>query len=127
VLDAVFAPPGPRSVWLDWGLPIALAISTAVSLRLSPGRRFALTPLDLIVLFIALVVPNLPGLRGIPQGGAIAIAKVVILFYALELLSSQMVKSALWLRLAVVALIAGLLGRDWLFAAYGHGTVIAPS
>jgi UDP-GlcNAc:undecaprenyl-phosphate GlcNAc-1-phosphate transferase len=127
VLDAVVGRASHRPVWFDWGLPLALALTTAVYLRLSPDRRFTLTPLDLIVLFIALVVPNLPGLRGIPEGSAVAIAKVVVLFYGLELLSSRMAKGALWLRLGAVVLIAALLGRDWLVRAYSHGTVIAAS
>jgi UDP-GlcNAc:undecaprenyl-phosphate GlcNAc-1-phosphate transferase len=127
VLDALVAHETGRPAWLDWALPLALAAATAICLRLSPDRRFRLTPLDLIVLFVALVIPNLPGLKGIPQGSAIAIAKVVVLFYSLELLANRVAERAVWLRLGALALIVALLGRSYFLDAFGHATVIATS
>src|SRR5262249_28430071 len=53
---------------------------------LSPTRRFELTTLDLIVIFIALVLPNLPGSITLPADLPSGIAKAVILLYVVEML-----------------------------------------
>jgi UDP-GlcNAc:undecaprenyl-phosphate GlcNAc-1-phosphate transferase len=99
---------------LGWGAVAIAAIGTAVRLRLYNDRRFQLTPLDLIVLFMALVVPSLPGTLHLPHGGALAIAKLVILFYAIEMLASRVEGRALWLRLAAGSVLAGLAVRPLL-------------
>ena len=77
-------------------------------------RRFALTPLDLIVLFVALVVPSLPDTLGLPDGGALGIAKLVVLFYAMEVLVSRSRSRVLWLRIAASTLLVGLVARSLL-------------
>jgi hypothetical protein len=63
-----------------------LAFFVVASFRLSGGRRFELTTLDLLVIFVAVVVPSLPGLFGDTKLIGAALAKVVALFYALEFL-----------------------------------------
>ena len=55
-------------------------------MRLSRERRFEVTPLDLLVIFVALALPNLPGLRGAPSNLGLSVAKLVVLFYAVEML-----------------------------------------
>jgi UDP-GlcNAc:undecaprenyl-phosphate GlcNAc-1-phosphate transferase len=101
------------SAW-TWA-PILIAVgATVLRLQLSRDRRFVLTPLDLIVLFVALVVPSLPGTFALPDGGAAGIAKLVILFYALEVLVSRVDLGVLWLRVAVAMLLAGLALRPLL-------------
>lgn len=99
---------------LGWAAVAIAAIGTAVRLRLYNDRRFQLTPLDLIVLFMALVVPSLPGTLNLPHGGALAIAKLVILFYAIEMLASRAEGRGLWLRLAAGSVLAGLAVRPLL-------------
>jgi UDP-GlcNAc:undecaprenyl-phosphate GlcNAc-1-phosphate transferase len=94
---------------LDWGAILTIAVGTLLRLRLSEDRRFELTPLDLIVLFVALVVPSLPNSFALPHGGALGIAKLVILFYAVEVLVSRMEMRAVWLRLGVATVLAGLI------------------
>jgi UDP-GlcNAc:undecaprenyl-phosphate GlcNAc-1-phosphate transferase len=93
---------------LKWAAIAVAAGGTVLRLRLSGDRRFVVTPLDLIVLFVALVVPNLPGSFALPNGGAGGIAKVVILFYALEGLVSRVDVRVVWLRVSVAALLLGL-------------------
>jgi hypothetical protein len=66
------------------------------------------------VLFVALVVPSLPGFLGLPDGGALGIAKLVILFYAIEVLVSREEMKVVWLRLGVAALLTGLIVRPLL-------------
>ena len=100
-----------RYTWAAVGLA---ALGTVVRLRLSPDRRFVLTPLDLIVLFVALVVPSLPGIFAMPDGGALGIAKLVIFFYAIEVLVSRVEMSVVWLRISVAALLAVLTIRPFL-------------
>ena len=63
---------------------------------------------------VALVVPSLPGSFGLPNGGAIAIAKLVILFYAIEVFVSRTEMQAAWLHFAAEMLLAGLIVRPLL-------------
>jgi UDP-GlcNAc:undecaprenyl-phosphate GlcNAc-1-phosphate transferase len=102
---------------LDWALPLGLALITALRLQMSSDRRFELTPLDLIVVFVALVVPNLPGLLDLPAGAPLGIAKIVALFYAIELLVGSSERGALGVRLATVGLLAVLILRPLLALA----------
>jgi UDP-GlcNAc:undecaprenyl-phosphate GlcNAc-1-phosphate transferase len=109
-LDAV-TPSGSRVLTtIGWVAVAAAGIMTALRLRLSNDRRFQLTPLDLIVLFMALVVPSLSGAVRIP-GGALGIAKLVLLYYAIEMLVSPLDERALWVRMAGAVVLAGLIVR----------------
>jgi UDP-GlcNAc:undecaprenyl-phosphate GlcNAc-1-phosphate transferase len=113
-LDGVLLHDHHSMAILTWGAIAVMAIATVLRLRLSPDRRFELTPLDIIVLFAALVVPNLPNTFGLPDGGAAGIAKLVILFYAIEVLVSRRELPVIWLRFAAAALLAGLIVRPLL-------------
>lgn len=110
-LDALVDTPDRFISVLTWVAVAAAAIASAVRLRLHNDRRFQVTPLDLIVLFMALVVPSLPGTLHLPQGGAHAIAKLVIVFYAVEMLVSRAEGRAAWVRIAAAAVLAGLAVR----------------
>lgn len=95
-----------------WVALITVALGTVLRLRLAnKDRRFELSSLDLLVLFVALVVPSLPGNFGLPDGGALGIAKLVILFYAIEVLVSRVEMQVVWLRTAAAMLLAGLIVR----------------
>jgi len=99
---------------IGWSAITVAALATALRLRLYNDRRFQVTPLDLIVLFMALVVPSLPGTLHLPQGGALAIAKLVVLFYALEMLVSRSDSRAVWVRVGAMSVLAGLALRPLL-------------
>ena len=90
------------------------AAATAVRLRLLNDRRFRVTPLDLIVLFMALVVPSLPGTFDLPRGGALTIAKLLVFLYAIEMLVSRTEGRAVWVRIAVASVLAGLVIRPFI-------------
>ena len=107
-LDSVILPQQRMFTGLGWAAIGVAAAGTAFRLRLTPDRRFVLTPLDLIILFVALVVPSLPGSFAMPDGGAAGIAKLVALFYAIEVLVSRVELGVVWLRIAVAAVLAGL-------------------
>jgi UDP-GlcNAc:undecaprenyl-phosphate GlcNAc-1-phosphate transferase len=107
-LDAMALPAGRLVSVVTWVAISIAAMATAVRLRLHNDRRFQVTPLDLIVLFMALIVPSLPGTFNLPHGGVMAIVKLVILFYAIEVLVSRSEGRAVWLRIAVASTLAGL-------------------
>jgi UDP-GlcNAc:undecaprenyl-phosphate/decaprenyl-phosphate GlcNAc-1-phosphate transferase len=110
-LDAVVLPADHFMSILTWVAVSIAAVATALRLRLHNDRRFEVTPLDLIVLFMALVVPSLPGTFNLPHGGALTIAKLLVLFYAIEVLVSRSEGRAIWVRIAVVVVLAGLTVR----------------
>jgi UDP-GlcNAc:undecaprenyl-phosphate/decaprenyl-phosphate GlcNAc-1-phosphate transferase len=110
-LDAVALPADRLMSILGWVAISIAAMATAVRLRLHNDRRFQVTPLDLIVLFMALIVPSLPGTFNLPHGGVMAIVKLVILFYAIEVLVSRSEGRAVWVRIAVASTLAGLAVR----------------
>lgn len=110
-LDCLVLPPQRPFSALGWAAIGLATVGTIVRLRLSPDRRFVLTPLDLIVLFVALVVPSLIGGIGLPDGGASGIAKLVALFYAVEVLVSRVELGVMWLRIAAAAVLVGLVLR----------------
>ncbi|MGO8973544.1 MAG: glycosyltransferase family 4 protein [Steroidobacteraceae bacterium] len=113
-LDALVLPPNPMLAALGWVAVIVVAIASAVRLRLFNDRRFELTPLDLIVLFMALVVPSMLGSFRLPHGGALAIAKLVILLYGIEMLVTRAESRAVWVRIGAAAMLAGLMMRSTL-------------
>lgn len=94
-----------------WASILLMAAGTLLRMRLASDRRFALSSLDLIVLFVALVVPSLPSSLGLPDGGALGIAKLVVLFYAVEALVNRSESHVLWVRVAASLLLAGLVAR----------------
>jgi UDP-GlcNAc:undecaprenyl-phosphate GlcNAc-1-phosphate transferase len=71
-----------------WAFLPLLALSAAIAMRLSGHRRFEATPLDLLLIFAALALPNLPGLDSAPRHLGISVAKLVALCYAVELIST---------------------------------------
>jgi UDP-GlcNAc:undecaprenyl-phosphate GlcNAc-1-phosphate transferase len=115
-LDSVALPAHRPTSSLIWVAIAVAAAGTVLRLRLSGDRRFELTPLDLIVLFVALVVPSLTDGLGLPDGGAYAIAKLVVVYYGLEVLVSRMQMQVVWLRIAVATLLAAFIIRPLLFA-----------
>lgn len=112
-LDAAVLPWDRRLSGLCWVAVSVAAVATAIRLRLFNDRRFQLTPLDLIVLFMALVVPSLPGTLRLPHGGALAIAKLVVIFYAIEMLVSRAEGRSVWVRVAAASVLAGLTLRSF--------------
>jgi UDP-GlcNAc:undecaprenyl-phosphate GlcNAc-1-phosphate transferase len=86
-LDVTVAPKWP-SVW-ETAFVLLVAGCVMLSFRLTPDRRFELTPLDFIVVFIALALPNLPGSFASPRDLGLAAVKLGILFYTIELVSDR--------------------------------------
>jgi UDP-GlcNAc:undecaprenyl-phosphate/decaprenyl-phosphate GlcNAc-1-phosphate transferase len=114
-LDELVLPSNRLISAVSWVAISVAAIASAIRLRLLNDRRFQLTPLDILIAFVALVLPNLPGSLGLPHGGALAIAKLVVVFYAIEMLISRSDGKAVWVRIAAASVLAGLTVRSSIF------------
>ena len=102
-LDVELAPERRFSPMLEGGFLVAIALATATVLRLSSKVGVQVTPLDLIILFFALVAPNLPGIGALPQAVTLGVAKLVVGLYAVEVIAASQVIAPRWLRLAGLA------------------------
>lgn len=78
----------------------ALVTAIVIRFRLASDRRFRVTPLDILVIFIAVAVPNLPGSVISAATVGESIAKLVVLMYAVETLFSA---GSHWWRLPSLA------------------------
>jgi UDP-GlcNAc:undecaprenyl-phosphate/decaprenyl-phosphate GlcNAc-1-phosphate transferase len=80
-----------------------LIVAVVARLRFWRERRFEVTPLDLLVVFMALVLPNLPGLQQGPSNLGFSVAKLVALLYAIEMMvgHSERVRRWTWSSSAV--------------------------
>lgn len=114
-LDSLTSPDDRILTILNWVVVCIVAIATALRLRLSRDRRFQLSPLDVIVLFMSLVVPSLPGSLHLPNALALGLAKLVVFYYAVEMLASR-AERRMWLRIAAVGVLAALVLRPLAFA-----------
>jgi UDP-GlcNAc:undecaprenyl-phosphate GlcNAc-1-phosphate transferase len=77
-----------------------LVIAIVIRFRLASDRRFRVTPLDILVIFIAVVVPNLPGSVISAATGGESVSKLIALMYGVETLFAA---AAHWWRLPSVA------------------------
>ena len=99
---------------ISWTL---LAITGAAALFrfwLSSVKRFEVTSLDVLVIFIAVVLPNLPGSVSLPADLPAGVTKAVILLYVVEALLGLDLKRAL--PRAALALTFGVIAIRWLVA-----------
>ena len=84
-LDQTAVARTPLLTSFTWGAVILTAAGAMVRVLLSETRRFEVTALDVLVAFIALVVPNLPGLDSLPRDLPGGILKAVVLLYVVEM------------------------------------------
>lgn len=68
---------------------ILLAASVLLYIRMTPVRRFRLTPSDFLVVFVMLTLPNLPGTVAARSELGLAAVKLLVLFYAVEMLTGH--------------------------------------
>jgi UDP-GlcNAc:undecaprenyl-phosphate GlcNAc-1-phosphate transferase len=91
---------------------VLMAILVVVGLRVSQAQEFQLTTLDILVLFIALVVPNLPGTGLNGQVLGMALAKMCIFFYAMELVLANTPKRSDHVRMLTLGMLSTLTVRQ---------------
>ncbi len=68
---------------------ITLAVAVAIGFRFSHGDGFRMSPMDFLVIFVAIAVPNLPGSHFQHANVGEGIAKLIVLFYGTELVLSN--------------------------------------
>ena len=85
-----------------------MAVLVVASIRFDRSRQFQVTPLDYLMVLLVVTVPNLPEIQvgGLHLGGLAA--KIIVLFFAFELILSRMSERAtqyglvsLWVFLAL--------------------------
>jgi UDP-GlcNAc:undecaprenyl-phosphate GlcNAc-1-phosphate transferase len=62
----------------------AMTVAVAIGIRFSK-ERFRVTPMDFLVILVALVVPNLPAVNIEIGNAGLAVAMLIVLFYSIEL------------------------------------------
>jgi UDP-GlcNAc:undecaprenyl-phosphate GlcNAc-1-phosphate transferase len=101
---------------ISWTLIGITGAAALARFWFSPTRRFEVTTLDLIVVFVALVLPNLPGSLQLPPDLPQGIAKAVILLYVVEMLLTVDLRR-LMPRLMLSVMLVAIAGRAFLGAA----------
>ena len=90
-----------------------LAVLVVLAIRLVGEERFQTTPLDYLIILVAGVMPFLPGMTvgDVPMG--LLTAKLIVLFFAFELLLN--IRSSAVTRLGLVSLVmlSGVMLRAW--------------
>jgi hypothetical protein len=112
-LDQTMPHKPPIMTTLSWTIVGITGAAALVRFWLSPTRRFELTTLDLIVIFVALVLPNLPGSVALPPDLPGGIAKAVILLYVVEMLLAVDLKR-LMPRVFLAVTLAVIAGRAFI-------------
>jgi UDP-GlcNAc:undecaprenyl-phosphate GlcNAc-1-phosphate transferase len=104
----------------DWPVRTALnaffgvaAILVLVAIRFQRGTRFETTPLDYLLVFVAVMIPNLPeiGLGGTELG--LLAAKLLVLFFAYELLLHALSERLVQFGVVSLWVLLGLGIRAW--------------
>lgn len=99
-------------LFAKWMFLPLLVIAVGMSMRLSPERRFTITTLDVLLIFIVITLPNLPGLSSSPAHLGISLGKLVALVYGIELCASRSRKAPPALAAGVVLFSAVILLRS---------------
>jgi UDP-GlcNAc:undecaprenyl-phosphate GlcNAc-1-phosphate transferase len=88
-----------------------LALAVVVCIRTAKDRPFRITPLDILVLLVVITIPNLPGSIASARSLGLAVAELVLLFYALETLSFAASRCWRWLSAATAVFLFSLVLR----------------
>ena len=91
---AIFLSQTGSGVMNDWktivdGLFVLLAVGVVVGFGFSRHKHFRLTTLDFLVIFSAVTIPNLPHVTIGQATLGESVAKLIVLFYAAELVMSR--------------------------------------
>ncbi len=84
-LDQTTVARTPLLTSFTWAAVMLTAVGAMVRVVLSETRRFEVTALDVLVAFVAVVVPNLPGLDSLPRDLPGGILKALVLLYVVEM------------------------------------------
>jgi len=84
-LDQTAVARTPLLTSFTWGAVMLTAAGALVRVLLSETRRFEVSALDVLVAFVAVVVPNLPGFVSLPPDLPGGILKALVLLYVVEM------------------------------------------
>lgn len=89
---------------------LLFAVLVIIGVKFARDREFSVTPLDFLIVFIVIAVPNLPGISGDQLAldghfniGTFAI-KVIVIFYGVELVFTTFSNFIRWLQIPVLIL-----------------------
>lgn len=94
---------------------VAMALAVAIGFRFS-AERFRITPMDVLIVIVAMLVPNIPEIRSRWDHIGTGVAMLIVLFYSIELVLTNLrwrwdvMRYATYATLAVLGLrgVAGL-------------------
>jgi UDP-GlcNAc:undecaprenyl-phosphate/decaprenyl-phosphate GlcNAc-1-phosphate transferase len=89
--------------WLTWTV-IGVTVTAGLLRFAFSERRLEVTALDMLVVFVALVIPNLPGFLALPPELPTGILKAVLLLYVVEMVEGLEIRRAVPRALAAVML-----------------------
>ena len=90
---------------IETGYFVALTLALIVAYRFSQRQDFRVTPMDFLVIFAVMVVPNLMGAKLVTGNIGEVAAKSVILYYAAELIISQSARKEWGIRTAMTGVL----------------------
>ncbi|WHZ21586.1 MAG: Undecaprenyl-phosphate alpha-N-acetylglucosaminyl 1-phosphate transferase [Nitrospira sp.] len=107
--------PDIRPIYVTQNSVLAIiAILVLLSMRFSRGNRFQTTPLDYLMVFFALIVPLLPEMRTDMPTLSILAGKLIILYFAFELLLHTFADRVKQMGFVSLWILFGLGVRAWL-------------
>lgn len=93
---------------------VGLALLVALTIRFNSEHRFQTTPLDYLMVFLAVVVPALPEMQIGDIHLSFLTAKLIVLFFSFELLLHVFAQRVTQLGLVALWLLCGIVVRAWL-------------
>ncbi len=93
---------------------VGLALLVALTIRFNSEHRFQTTPLDYLMVFLAVVVPALPEMQIGDIHLSFLTAKLIVLFFSFELLLHVFAQRVTQLGLVALWLLCGIAVRAWL-------------
>jgi UDP-GlcNAc:undecaprenyl-phosphate GlcNAc-1-phosphate transferase len=105
------APPFPMTYHMLFG---AMAVMVLLCMRFDSHSRFQTTPLDYLMVFLAVIFPFLPGVSTNVSALGFFAAKLIVLFFSFELLLHAFSDRVKQLGLVSLWVLFGLGIRRWL-------------
>jgi len=93
---------------------VILAMLVALTIRFDSEHRFQTTPLDYLMVFLAVMVPALPEMQFGDIHLSFLTAKLIVLFFSFELLLHVFAQRVTQLGLVALWLLCGMAIRAWL-------------
>lgn len=98
-------------IFSDYSM-VVFAFLVVFGVKFARNREFTITPLDFLIIFIVVTVPNLPGIyaQQLPLTSEINLGefaiKMLIIFYGVELIFTAFSKNIKWIQLPLMSVLA---------------------